>query len=150
MSDFICNVLDRKGRNVETVVPETTVFDAVARMNECRIGSVLVADVYREGLPFRAIGIFTERDVLVRVIARGLDPKTTRVVDVMTRDPVTIDAAATIAEAMRVITDRRCRHLPVVDATGLCGLISIGDLTKWLVRDHERTIADLQDFIQRA
>jgi CBS domain-containing protein len=98
----------------------------------------------------RPVGIFTERDVLVRVVAAGLDPKVTPVGEVMTRSLVAVHSETTVGEAMRIITEKRCRHLPVVDDTRLRGLISIGDLTSWLVRDHERTIADLHDYIHRA
>src|SRR5258706_9634624 len=149
MSDRISRVLKHKGAHVETVPPETTVFDAVERMNEQRIGALLVADNYRPGKPYRPIGIFTERDVLVRVLACRLDPQTTTVGEVMTSDPVTVRSDATVAEAMAIITDKRCRHLPVVDDTGLCGLISIGDLTSWVVRDQELTISDLHGYIQQ-
>ena len=148
--DNVAHVLADKGHHVETVSPESTVLEAVARMNERRIGSVLVTDRYRPGQVYQPIGIFTERDVMVRVLARGLDPATTHVGDVMTRDPVTIHARATVAEAMCLVTEKRCRHLPVVDDTGLCGLISIGDLTKWVVRDQRRTIEDLYRYIAHA
>ena len=143
MNDRVYNVLERKGHNVDTVPFDTTVFAAVEHMNERHIGAVLVAD--REG----PVGIFTERDVLMRVVARGLDPKTTRVSEVMTRNPISIRPDVTITEAMMVITERRCRHLPVIDDGGLCGLISIGDLTSWMVQDQQRTIDDLHDYIQR-
>lgn len=146
----VAHVLAYKGHRIETVSPEASVLDAVAKMNAHRIGSVLVTDTYRPGQPYRPVGIFTERDVLVRVIAPGLDPSKTPVGDVMTRTPITVRASATIAEAMRVVTERRCRHLPVIDDTGLCGLISIGDLTKWVVNDQRQTIDDLQGYIARA
>jgi CBS domain-containing protein len=149
MSDRISRVLKHKGAHVETVPPETTVLAAVERMNEQRIGALLIADRYRPGQPYRPIGIVTERDILVRVIACRLDPETTSVGEVMTSDPVTIHADATVAEAMTLITERRCRHLPVVDDSGLCGLISIGDLTSWVVRDQELTIHDLHGYIQQ-
>jgi CBS domain-containing protein len=144
MTNSIRDVIAHKGDAVETVTPETTAFAAVERMNAKRIGAVLVVE---DG---QTIGIFTERDVLVRVVARGLDPTTTTVRKVMTTEPVTIAPDATIAHAMSVITDSRCRHLPVVDGARLCGLVSIGDLTSWIVRDRERTIADLHDFIRAA
>ena len=83
MDDQIVRILDRKGRDVETVPDSATVCDAVERMNARNIGAVLVGD--DRGRPS---GIFTERDVLVRVIARGIDPKVTPVRDVMTRDLV--------------------------------------------------------------
>jgi CBS domain-containing protein len=98
----------------------------------------------------RPVGIFTERDVLVRVVAAGLDPNRTVVHEVMTQNPVVIRSDMTVNEAMRVITERRCRHLPVIDRGELRGLISIGDLMSWLVRDQQRTIEDLYDYVTRA
>jgi CBS domain-containing protein len=143
MQDQIRNVLDHKGRRVVTVAAEVTVTEAVARMNAHNIGSVLVGD---DRTP---VGIFTERDVLVRVIACNLDPRTTRVGDVMTREVITVTTETTIEEAMSIVTERRCRHLPVTDEDGcLCGLISSGDLTKWVVNDQRQTIDDLNGYIR--
>jgi CBS domain-containing protein len=144
MNDPIAKVLESKGSSVETVSPQTTVLVAVQQMNERKIGALLVTD---RGRP---IGIFTERDVLVRVVAAGLDPKTTLVNDVMTRNPVVVRSDVSVGEAMFVITQKRCRHLPVIDDGGLRGLISIGDLTSWVVRLQQRTIEDLHDYMNRA
>lgn len=144
MNAPIASVLEHKGDDVITVSPETTVLAAVRQMNDRRIGALLVVD---RGRP---VGIFTERDVLVRVISTGLDPEATPVGEVMTRNPVVIRSDATVAQAMVVITERRCRHLPVVDGTRLRGLISIGDLTSWVVRDQQRMIDDLHDYVTRA
>jgi len=144
MNDPIARVLDHKGSDVETVPAETTVLTAVKRMNERKIGALLIT------VGGRPVGIFTERDVLVRVVAAGLDPKTTPVNEVMTRNPVVVRSEVTVNEAMMVITQRRCRHLPVIDDTGLRGLISIGDLMSWLVRHQQRTIEDLHDYMTRA
>ena len=141
MSDRVLNVLARKGTRVESVDPQMTVLDAVQRMNELHIGALLVT------VAAHPIGILSERDVLTRVIAGQLRAETTRVVDVMTHSVITVDANATIAEAMILMTDNRCRHLPVLDGDQVCGMVSIGDLTSWLVRDHERTIHDLHDYI---
>ena len=80
--------------------------------------------------------------------AAGRDPRVTMVAEVMTPDPVIVRPDMTIGDAMRLITERRCRHLPVVDEAGLCGLISSGDLTSWVVRLREAEINDLQDYIR--
>jgi CBS domain-containing protein len=144
MNAPIANVLELKGNDVVTVSPETAVLGAVQQMNDRRIGALLVVE---RGRP---VGIFTERDVLVRVVAAGLDPRTTPVGEVMTRNPVVIRSDATVSQAMVVITEKRCRHLPVLDGGRLCGLISIGDLTSWVVRDQQRTIEDLHDYVTRA
>lgn len=145
MNDPIAKVLEHKGSEVATISPDTMVIAAVHRMNERKIGALLVVDNERP------VGIFTERDVLVRVVAAGLDPKTTPISEVMTRNPVVVHSTVTVKEALFVISTKRCRHLPVVDDdTGLRGLISIGDLTSWLVRDQQRTIEDLHDYMTRS
>lgn len=145
MQDRIEAVLELKGHEVEFTGLETTVRAAVDHMNERRIGALVVMDADA------IVGIFTERDVLMRVVARGLDPATTRIAEVMTRDPITVTLGATVSEALVTITERRCRHLPVLDGSGaLCGLISIGDLTSWIVRDQQRTIEDLHAYIRAA
>lgn len=144
MNDPIARVLEHKGSDVETVPAETTVLAAVQRMNDRKIGALLVT------VGGKPVGIFTERDVLVRVVAAGLDPRLTPVNEVMTRNPVVVGTTVTVSEAMMVITERRCRHLPVVDDGGLRGLISIGDLMSWLVRHQQRTIEDLHDYMTRA
>lgn len=144
MNDRISMVLEYKGRDVEVATPYTRVLDAVEHMNDRRVGSLVVLDDHR------IVGIFTERDVLVRVVSRGLDPRSTLVGTVMTGDPITVRSDATIANALETITVQRCRHLPVVDAAGLEGLVSIGDLTSWMVRDQQRTIHDLHDYIRAA
>ncbi|MGE5183086.1 MAG: CBS domain-containing protein [Acidobacteriota bacterium] len=139
--NHISHVLAKKGNRIETIEPKASVLDAVQRMNDRRIGSLIVCE---RDVP---IGIFTERDVLMRVVAVFADPRTTLVERVMTRDLVTIAPDTTIAEAMALITHRRCRHLPVVDGGRLIGLVSSGDLTAWLVRDQQQTIYDLHDYI---
>jgi len=144
MNDPIASVLAHKGYDVETVSPETTVLAAVQRMNDRKIGALLITE---RGRP---VGIFTERDVLMRVVAGGLAPDRTPVNEVMTRDLVVVRSNMTINEAMLVITERRCRHLPVIDDGELRGLISIGDLMSWLVRNQQRTIEDLYDYVNRA
>lgn len=143
MNEAIRQVLAHKGGDVETIDPHASVFDAVERMNMRRIGALLVCD------GDRPIGIFTERDVLVRVVAKRLDPETTPVGEVMTHGLVTVGVETSVVEAMMVITAKRCRHLPVFEGAMLCGLVSIGDLTSWIVRDQERTISDLYDYICR-
>ncbi len=145
MNDQIARVLERKGYEVQIATPDTIVSHAVAHMNSYRIGALVVL------ASGRLSGIFTERDVLVRVVARGLDPCTTKVAEVMTGEPIVIRSDETVAEAMRIITVHRCRHLPVVDDRGeLCGLISSGDLTSWIVQVQQRTIHDLHDYIRAA
>ncbi|MBV8760975.1 MAG: CBS domain-containing protein [Deltaproteobacteria bacterium] len=137
----ICHLLEYKGHQVETIDASASVAEAVARMNARHIGSIVVTrgDVLA--------GILTERDVLTRIVANGHDPRAVEVCEVMTTELVTVELETPIAMAMRLVTERRCRHLPVVDGHRLLGLVSGGDLTAWLLRDQERTIYDLHDFI---
>ena len=137
----ICHLLEYKGHQVESVDANASVADAVAKMNTRRIGSIVVTrgDVLA--------GILTERDVLTRIVANGLDPRNIEVCEVMTTELVTVELDTPIAIAIRLVSDKRCRHLPVVDGGRVLGIVSGGDLTAWLLRDQERTIYDLQDYI---
>jgi len=122
---------------VHAVGPNHAVADCVRRMNVERIGALVVVD---NG---RLLGIFTERDALNRVLADGLDPKTTHVSQVMTREPCSVTSSTTVAEAMELITRRRFRHLPVVDEGRLVAMVSSGDLTRWLIRER---VDEVQEF----
>ena len=144
MDSQIRKVLDTKGPQVEKIDVSATVCAAVGLMNERTIGSVVVFD------GATLAGIFTERDVLVRVVGERRDAATVRVGEVMTRALLTIELSTTVDEAMAIMTARRCRHLPVVDGDRVVGLISAGDLTRWVIRNQERAIIDLTDYIHHA
>ncbi len=141
MKDTLVAVLARKGSKVHCVVPEATVLAAVRKMNEERIGALLVCD------GSDVLGIFTERDILCRVVDSTRDPATTEVAEVMTNELVAVPPDTLVEEAMAVITEKRCRHLPVIDDGNLVGLVSIGDLTSWVSRHQEGHIKDLLNFI---
>jgi CBS domain-containing protein len=143
MNEPVETLLQQKGEPLEAVSPQTTILEAIERMNRRRIGSILVM----EG--DRLAGIFTERDVLTRVVPQKLDCMRTPVAEVMTRQPVLIAPTITVQEAMLVVTETRKRHLPVVQNGRVVGLVSIGDLTRWLVRDQQRTIDGLFDYVRR-
>lgn len=143
MNRQIQDVIANKPNRVEDIGPDATVEGAVARMNELHIGSLLVIE------DAHLVGIVTERDLLVRVLAAGRDPATTKVRDVMTRELVVINLHETVEEAMVLVTRRRCRHLPVVDGDRICGLVSAGDLTAWLVREQQQTIDDLYQYVRQ-
>jgi CBS domain-containing protein len=142
MDDPLKLLLKEKSSTVHSISPESTVAECVFKMNEHRIGALLVID---RG---RLIGIFTERDVLTKVVGKSRDPAATRTGDVMTVDLLTVAPETTVKQAMMLITQRRVRHLPVMRGEGeLVGLISIGDLTRWLVRNQEIMIKDLENYI---
>jgi len=141
MNAPITAILDRKGRNVFSVTSTTSVADAVAEMNRNRVGSVLIID------GGRLMGIFTERDVLRRVVGEGVDPRRTRVGEVMTPDVLTITPQATIEDTMVLFTEKRCRHLPVVESGRIIGTISIGDVTRWMADAHRAEAESLKNYI---
>lgn len=131
----VSDLLARKGGEVYTVAPTTTVLEATQRMNEHRVGAMAVL---RDGC---LVGMFTERDVLRRVVAEQRSPSQTRVGDVMTGDVICCGPDTTVEQVSRIMKDRRVRHLPVCDGNGrLAGLISIGDVNAFHARDQEETI----------
>jgi len=141
MRDTLATVLAGKGTTIHYVVPEATVLDAVEKMNEERIGAVLVC------VSGEMVGIFTERDVLCKVVAEGRDPATTKIVDVMTHEVIAVKSTTSVEEAMAIFSEKRFRHLPVVDNGDLKGLVSSGDLTRRVSRKQEGHIQDLMNFI---
>jgi len=139
-------ILEDKARNtgagVVTVTPETSVLQAAVLMNKHHIGALMVTDARG-----RTVGIFTERDVLTRVVAEGRLPELVQVKDVMTRDPIVCATDTTMDEIRRIMRDRRIRHLPVVSDDGLVGLISIGDVNAAETRELTETVLYLEQFM---
>jgi len=122
----LVELLNEKGRRLYTVPRGTSIGDAVREMNTKGVGAVMVMD---NGRP---VGIFTERDVLRRVVDTDRDPTTTPVTEVMTPDPVTMDIGMRVEDAMALMTQRRFRHLPVTENDEVVGMVSIGDLVRWV------------------
>jgi CBS domain-containing protein len=135
------DILARKGSLIVGLSPEASVLEATRVMSERGIGAVLVLD---EG---RLVGIFTERDVLRRVVAEGRDPATTRLALVMTRDVLTCAPATPLEECRTLMTNRRIRHLPVRGPDGLCGVISSGDVLAFQVAEQQSEIQELNRFV---
>jgi len=141
MQNTLADVIAVKGSTVHSVAPEATVLDAVRAMNRQKIGALLVQN------GTEVVGIFTERDVLCRVLDSERDPEATKVSEVMSTELVAVQPSTRVEEAMAVITEKRCRHLPVLDDGELVGLVSIGDLTRWVSRHQEGHIQDLVNYI---
>lgn len=144
MSDTLAMIIADKGSNVYSVRPEMTISQTVAEMNKHNVGSMIVLD---DGT---LVGIFTERDVLTRVIPNNFDPKTTRVSHVMTNDPVTLLPEQTVDDTMELMREKRCRHLPLIKHGKVAGLISIGDIVRWISRKHEYEADALKAYIDGA
>jgi CBS domain-containing protein len=141
MSETIASILRSKGREIWSVNPEETVYDAIALMAEKGIGALLIIS---EG---KLIGVFSERDYARKIILQGRSSKSTRVREIMTGDPVTVTAEHTVDECMRIITHHRVRHLPVMDGDRLLGVISIGDLVNAIIASQAQTIDHLHTYI---
>ncbi|MBV8808703.1 MAG: CBS domain-containing protein [Acidobacteriaceae bacterium] len=140
--DTVSALLTEKGGAIWSIGPEATVYEALEIMAERGIGALLVID--GEAL----MGVISERDYARKVILKGRSSHQTKVRDIMTSPPITISPECTVDEAMRLATDRRIRHLPVVNSLGtITGIVSIGDLVKWIITSHEKTIEQLQNYI---
>jgi CBS domain-containing protein len=126
-----------EGEAIHSVGPDTLITECVRLMTAQRIGALVVMD------GDKLEGIFTERDGLTKVLAAGLDPRSTRVSAVMTKDPCCVSPTTTVDEAMGLITKRRFRHLPIVDNGKLVAVVSSGDLTRWLVEDQMSDVREL-------
>jgi CBS domain-containing protein len=127
--DSLGSLLDEENPVIHSVSPDVSVHECVRRMNKHEVGAMLVM----EG--DQLIGIFTERDAIIRVLGPELDFVTTAVSEVMTRNPVWVPRSTTFEEARSLITKRKVRHLPVVENGKVLGVVSIGDLTNRLVID---------------
>lgn len=141
MNTALSKVLERKGRQVHVTSPHQSILDAIKSMQEKKVGALVVMD---DGKP---VGIFTERDVLTRVVACGCNPTETNVSEVMTPDLVAVGPDTTVEQAMAIITEKRCRHLPVMEGDDLVGIVSSGDLTYWLVKKQSFEIDNLIRYI---
>ena len=137
----IGSLLGEKGGTVWSVAPSASVFDAISEMAERGVGALLVMS---EG---QLLGIISERDYTRKVILKGHSSKDTRVHEIMTSDVVTATAEETVEGAMRMMTERHIRHLPVLESGRVAGVVSIGDLVKWTISAHEETIAHLTSYI---
>jgi len=131
------DLLNDKGTDIVSIAPDATVAEAVDLMTERRIGSLLVMD----GGLLR--GIVTERDYTRKVVGGGLSIEDSRVADIMTVDVYTTGIEQNIDECMMLMTEKRIRHLPVVDGDKVLGIISIGDLMKAIISDNQRALGTL-------
>jgi CBS domain-containing protein len=137
----INEILDRKGSNVWTISPDATVFEAIQLMAEKNIGAVLVTE--RDKL----VGIISERDYTRKVALKGKSSKELHVREIIPDRVFSVTPQYTIEECMRLMTERRVRHLPVLDGEKIIGVISIGDLVNWIISAQSTTIHQLETYI---
>ena len=134
-------VLKRKGNDVWSVTPDQTVYEAIESMADKGVGALVVISAGK------LAGIISERDYARKVILKGRSSKTTLVSDIMTCPVITVTPGLSVDECMGIMTRSRIRHLPIVQNDKILGVVSIGDLVKWLVLEQEETIEHLQNYI---
>src|SRR5260370_36494180 len=140
----ISGSLEKKGSTVSSLATTAIVFDAIALMADKNIGALPVVENNR------LIGIISERDYARKVILKGKSSQETRVEEIMTRDLVTADPSDTVVDCMRVMTEERVRHLPVIKGAKMVGVLSIGDLVKCLISAQAETIDNLERYLTGA
>ncbi len=139
---MLSQLLDLKGHDIHSVPPDAAVLDAIRIMAEQHVGALLVLE---NG---RLAGIISERDYARKVVLLGRSSTTTQVAQIMSSPVATIGPEGTVEDAMRLMTERRIRHLPVVRGSEVVGVVSIGDLVKSVIEEQRHTIEDLRSYIQ--
>jgi CBS domain-containing protein len=140
--DHVSTLLRQKGTDVYSVPSDASVYSAIELMAQRGVGALLVVD---EG---QLVGVISERDYARKVILNGRSSKDTFIREIMTPSPRTIQCDTSVEEAMRIMTENRIRHLPVINSEGhVAGVLSIGDLVNWIVTTQDETIAHLEHYI---
>lgn len=141
LKDPIRFVLQNKDREIFSIDPDAPVFEALERMAARGVGSLVVFS------GDRLVGILSERDYARKVILKGKSSKETPVREIMTSPATTVTPDHTVDECMRLMTESRVRHLPVIENDWIVGLVSIGDLVNWTISAQEHTINQLHSYI---
>ena len=135
------SLLRTKGRVIWSIGPEESVFQAIALMSEKQIGCLVVL------IGGQLAGIVSERDYARKVILKGRSSQETCVREIMTTPALFVTPEKTVADAMRIMTNRRVRHLPVLEGDNVVGMLSIGDLVNWVIDSQQKTIKHLHNYI---
>jgi CBS domain-containing protein len=139
--DAVRLVLKQKGQSIWYVSPDSCVYDAIEMMAEKYVGALLVVS---EG---NLVGVVSERDYARKVILQGKSSKQTQVKEIMTSPAIFVTPEQTVEDSMRIMTEKHIRHLPVVENGAILGVVSIGDLVKWVISAQEQTISQLHNYI---
>ncbi len=138
----VSDILSTKGRNVWSIEPDASVYDAMKLMADKGVGALIV----REGE--RVAGVISERDYARKVILEGRSSRTTQVREIMTSHVLYAGPEQSVEECMAIMTDKRVRHLPVLEQGRLIGVISIGDLVKAIISEQQFRIEQLEQYIK--
>ena len=130
----------KKASTVWSIGPNAMVFDAIQLMDEKNVGALPVVD--NKAL----VGVVSERDYTRKIIVKGRSSKDTPVSDIMTKELLTVNSGDSVAECMRIMTEKRVRHLPVLEGTKLVGILSIGDVVNWLMSAQKAMIDNLERY----
>ena len=141
LTDSAKAVLKLKGQDIWSVSPDVWVYDAIEIMADKHVGALLVT---HEG---RLVGIISERDYARKVILQGKLSKETQVKEIMTSPAIFVIPEQTVEDCMRIMTEKHIRHLPVVEDGNILGVVSIGDLVKWMISAQQQTISHLHNYI---
>jgi CBS domain-containing protein len=136
-------ILQGKGHEVWSVSPEASVFDAIAMMADKEVGALVVMDAHK------LVGVVTERDYARKVVLQGRSSKDTKVKEIMTSRVAYARPDQSVEECMAVMTEKRIRHLPVMEGEKMLGIISIGDLVKAIIEEQQHVIEQLEQYISR-
>jgi len=135
------DILDKKGRQFWFVGPENTVYEALELMASKDVGALMVVEKNR------LIGMLSERDYSRKIILRGLSSKSSLVGDLMSKEVIGVNPESTIDDCMALMTNKRVRHLPVLEKNMIVGIISIGDVVNSIIQDQHIIIKDLENYI---
>ena len=141
LNDSVEVILRQKGSLVHSISPDATVYEALQKMADANIGALVVLDAAQ------VVGVFSERDYARKVVLKDRASREIQVREIMSSPVVTVERTATVDDCMQQMTAMHCRHLPVIDGEALVGVVSIGDLVKWIMSAQHFALHELEHYI---